>query len=109
VYDRGGERWPKLGNSIDFVAFKHTPRYSLVEIAPLVPQRAEPGRAPAKPVVDETAPHRYVLMLRDLGAKRRPGFLIAVGSGIVFAVLSWVLHRRESLLRRNLALTTPQG
>jgi len=109
VYDKGGERWPKIGESIDFIAFKHEPRYSLVEIAPLVPQRAEPGRAPAKAVVDENAPHRYVLMIRDLGARRKPGFLIAIGSGIVFAVLAWVLHRRESLLRRNLELTAPQG
>lgn len=109
VYDRGGERWPKIGESIDFIAFRHEPRYALVEIAPLVPQRDEPGRAPARPVVDETAPHRYVLMIRDLGAHRRPAVLIAIGSGLVFAVLARVLHRRETILRQNLALTAPRG
>jgi hypothetical protein len=43
-------------------------------------------------------------MIRDLGAKRRPAFLIAFGSGIIFFLLAWVLHRREALLRKNLAL-----
>ncbi|MSO14796.1 MAG: hypothetical protein CK521_06145 [Acidimicrobium sp.] len=104
VYDKGGDRYPKLGDSIDFLAFKHKPRYSIVEIAPLVAQRSEPGRAPARVQIDETQPHRYVVMIRDLGAKRRPAFLIGFGSGLIFFLLVWVLHRREALLRKNLAL-----
>jgi hypothetical protein len=43
-------------------------------------------------------------MIRDLGAKRRPGFLIGIGSGLIFFLLVWLLHRRETLLRQNLAL-----
>jgi hypothetical protein len=104
VYDKGGERFPKLGDSIDFLAFKHKPRYAIVEVAPLVPQRAEPGRAPARAQIDEAQPHRYVVMIRDLGAKRRPAFLIGFGSGLIFFLLCWLLHRREALLRKNLAL-----
>jgi hypothetical protein len=104
VYERGGERYPKLGDSIDFIAFKHKPRYAVVEVAPLVEQRAEPGRAPARAQIDTTQPHRYVVMIRDLGAKRRPAFLIAFGSGLIFFLLAWLLHRREALLRKNLAL-----
>jgi hypothetical protein len=104
VYDKGGARYPKLGDSIYFIAFKHKPRYAIVEIAPLVAQRAEPGRAPARAQIDEAQPHRYVVMIRDLGAKRRPAFLIGFGSGIIFFLLCWVLHRREALLRKNLAL-----
>ena len=107
VFDKGGERYPKIGESIDFIAFFHKPHYAVVEIAPLVPQRAEPGRAPARPVIDEAQPHRYVVMLRDLGAKRRPAFLIAIGSGLVFFIMAWLLHRREAYLRRNLALKAP--
>lgn len=105
VYDKGGARYPKLGDSIDFLAFKHEPRYAIVEVAPLVVQRAEPGRAPARAQIDETQPRRYVVMIRDLGAKRRPAFLIGFGSGLIFFLLAWVLHRREALLRKNLALT----
>jgi hypothetical protein len=104
VYDKGGERYPKIGESIDFIAFKHKPRYAIVEIAPLVQQRTEPGRAPARAQIDTAQPHRYVVMIRDLGAKRRPAFLIAFGSGIIFFMLAWLLHRREALLNKNLAL-----
>lgn len=104
VYDKGGERYPKIGESIDFIAFKHKPHYSIVEVAPLIPQRTEPGRAPARAQIDTTKPHRYVVMIRDLGAHRRPGFLIGIGSGLIFFLLVWLLHRRETLLRQNLAL-----
>lgn len=104
VYDKGGERWPKLGDAIDFVAFKHKPRYAIVEVAALLPQRTEPGRAPARAVIDDSQPHRYVVMIRDLGARRRPAALIGIGSGIIFFLLAWMLHRREAYLRENLAL-----
>lgn len=104
VYDKGGERYPKIGESLDFLAFKHKPHYSIVEVAPVVEQRAEPGRAPARVQIDTSKPHRYVVMIRDLGAKRRPGFLIGIGSGLIFFLLVRVLHRRETLLRKNLAL-----
>jgi hypothetical protein len=104
VYDKGGERYPKLGNSIDFLAFKHKPHYAVVEIAPLVTQRSEPGRAPARAQIDTTQPHRYVVMIRDLGARRQPAFLIGSGSGLIFFLLCWLLHRREAYLRKNLAL-----
>ena len=48
VFDKGGERYPQLfDGTLDFLAFCHTPHYVVVEVAPLVPQRTEPGRAPA--------------------------------------------------------------
>jgi hypothetical protein len=102
VYDRGGERYPKINESLDFFAFFHKARYALVEVVPIVPQRTEPGRAPARPVADETQPHRYVFMIRDLGAKRQPAILITFGSGLIFVILCWLLHRREIFLRENL-------
>ena len=107
VYDRGGERYPKIGESLDFLAFFHKPRHAVVEVASLVPQRTEPGRAPARPVIDEAQPHRYVVMIRDLGAKRQPAFLIGLGSGIIFFLMCWLLHRREAYVRGNLALKSP--
>lgn len=106
VYDRGGERWPKINDSLDFFAFFHKPRYALVEVAPVVPQRVEPGRAPARPVVDTAQPHRYVHMLRDLGAKRQPAMLITIGSGLIFLMLCWLLHRRDLQLRINMSSKT---
>ena len=106
VYDRGGERWPKISESLDFFAFFHKPRYALVEVAPVVPQRVEPGRAPARPVVDTAQPHRYVHMLRDLGAKRQPAMLITLGSGLIFLMLCWLLHRRDLQLQINMSSKT---
>lgn len=103
VYDRGGERGPKIGESLDFLAFFHKPHYALVEVAPLIPQRVEPGRAPARPVIDETQPHRYLLMIRDLGSRRQPAAFITIGSTIVFAILCWLLHRRDRFVRQNVA------
>ena len=103
VYDRGGDRWPKITDSIDFTAFLHKPRYALVELASLVPQRTEPGRAPARPVIDETQPHRYLLMIRDLGSKRQPAVFITIGSTIIFLILCWLLHRRDRFVKENVA------
>lgn len=103
VYDRGGDRWPKINDSLDFFAFFHKPRYAVVEVAPVVPQHVEPGRAPAKPIVDATQPHRYVHMLRDLGAKRQPAIFITFGAGLIFLMLCWLLHRRDMQLRENMS------
>ncbi|NCU81442.1 MAG: hypothetical protein EB028_04425 [Actinobacteria bacterium] len=102
VYDKGGDRWPKINESLDFVAFFHEPHYSIVEVAPIVPQRVEPGRAPARPVIDETQSHRYVYMLRDLGSKRQPAIFITIGSLIIFLLLCRLLHVRDLRLRENL-------
>jgi hypothetical protein len=103
VFDRGGDRWPKVNDSLDFFAFFHEPRFALVEVAPIVPQRVEPGRAPARPKIDETQERRYVYMIRDLGNRRQPAMMITLGSLLVFVILCWLLHRRDLILRQNLA------
>jgi hypothetical protein len=108
VYKRGGERYPKLGDEIDFVAFFHKPHYAVVEIAPLLPQREEPGRAPARPVIDESQPHQYVIMIRDLGTKRQPAFFITIGSTIIFLLCCLMLHRRDKMVTAHVSgATTP--
>ena len=103
VFDKGGDRWPKINESLDFFAFFHEPRFALVEVAPVVPQRVEPGRAPARPKIDDTQERRYVHMVRDLGNKRQPAMFITIGSLIIFVILCWMLHRRDLILRENLA------
>ncbi|MFM9037057.1 MAG: hypothetical protein ACKOJ9_05155 [Actinomycetota bacterium] len=107
VYVRGGERYPKIGDEIDFLAFFHKPSYAIVEIAPLVPQRTEPGRAPARPVIDENQPHQYVVMIRDLGSKRQPATFITIGSTLIFAICCWLLHRRDRIVAINRGLAVP--
>jgi hypothetical protein len=102
VFDKGGQRQPQLFNGkIDFLAFKHKPHYAVVEVAPLVKQRDEPGRAPAKPEIDSTRPHEYVYMIRDLGAKRKPAGFITIGSLAVFLMLCYLLHTRDRRVLAN--------
>ncbi len=107
VYLRGGDRWPKITDEIDFTAFFHKPRYAIVEIAPVIPQRAEPGRAPARPVVDQSQPHQYVMMVRDLGTKRQPAAFITIGSTIIFLLCCWMLHRRDKILAVHTGSVVP--
>jgi hypothetical protein len=102
VFDKGGERSPQLfKGKLDFLAFFHKPHYAIVEVAPLVPQREEPGRAPAKPEIDNSRPHQYVYMIRDLGAKRKPAGFITVGSLAVFLMLCYLLHTRDRRVAEN--------
>jgi hypothetical protein len=102
VFDKGGQRSPQLFNGkLDFLAFLHTPHYSVVEVAPLVKQRDELGRAPAKPEIDTTRSHQYVYMIRDLGAKRKPAGFITVGSLAVFLMLCYLLHTRDRRVIAN--------
>lgn len=101
IFDIGGERYPKIGDSIDFVAFLHKPHYVAVEVAAVEPTRAEPGRASASPVIDETRQRQYVYMVRDQGARRQPATVLTIGSTIIFLTLCWMLHRRDNLVNRN--------
>ena len=102
VFNYGGERYPRIANGkLDFVAFWHKPRYAIVEVAPVVPQYLESGRAPAVPIIDQAQPHRYLYMIRDKGSKRQPAGFITVGSLVVFLILCWLLHRRDRFVAHN--------
>lgn len=104
VFDKGGERSPTFWDGrIDFLAFFHEPHYSVVEIAPLVPQRSEPGRAPARAVIDTSRPHEYVYMIRDLGQKRVPSAIICILSLVILLVLCWLMHTRDRRAAANRA------
>lgn len=105
VFDIGGERFPLIANnqSLDFFAFFHKPHYTVVEVSPLIPVRAEPGRAPAAAEIDEAGQRQYVYMVRDLGAKRQPAVVLTLGGGAIFLALCYLLHRRERILKDNLS------
>ncbi|MEK9837928.1 MAG: hypothetical protein ACPHO9_06585 [Ilumatobacteraceae bacterium] len=104
VYEIGGEAYPKIFglDALDQVAFFHKPYYTVVEVAPYVPLRDEPGRAPSKPEIDTSRERQYVYMIRDLGSRREPAALITIGSTIVFLALCWMLHRRDRFVAENL-------
>lgn len=109
VYDKGGERWPKitfeLGKmgtiNLDYLAFRHKPHYAVVELQPLVKQATEPGKAPPSPIIDETQPPRFVVMIRDMGSKRQPAVFITIGSSIIFGLLCYMLHKRDQIVTAN--------
>jgi hypothetical protein len=100
VYDKGGEKYPLIANngSLDMFAFRHTPHYALVEVRGVLPNISEPGRAPATPTVDPSQPPRYVLMERDLGARRQPAVALTLGGGLIFLILCWLMHRRDRVV-----------
>ncbi|MGA1566392.1 MAG: hypothetical protein ACO39Q_09290, partial [Ilumatobacteraceae bacterium] len=90
-------------DALDQIAFFHKPYYTVVEVAPYVPLRTEPGRAPAAPEVDNSRSTQYVYMIRDLGSRREPAAMITIGSTLVFLALAWMLHRRDRFVAENLA------
>lgn len=96
--------WPKLGPNGEFdqLAFFKKPYFTVVEVAPLVELREEPGRAPIAPEIDEDRQRQYVYMVRDLGSLRQPAAYITIGSTIVFLAMCWLLHRRDRLVAENL-------
>ncbi|HUF97136.1 MAG TPA: hypothetical protein VMM60_03330 [Ilumatobacter sp.] len=97
--------YPKLGpnGEFDMIAFWHKPYYTLVEVAPYLELREEPGRAPTPPEIDETQQRQYVYMVRDLGSLREPAAYITIGSTIAFLGLCFLLHRRDRFVAENLA------
>lgn len=101
LFEIGGERSPKINESLDFLAFWRSAQYALAEVAPLEELRLEPGRAPVQAEIDETRQRQYVYMIRDLGARRQPAALLTIGSGIVFLALCWMLHRRDRIVAEN--------
>ena len=104
VFIEGGEKYPAFWDEkIDFLAFWHHPQYSVVEIVPLVEQRTEPGRAPARPIVDTERSHEYVYMVRDLGNKRVPSAIVCISGLTIFLISCWLLHRRDRYVRVNRA------
>ncbi len=107
VFDIGGERYPKINDTLDFIAFFHTPHYVVAEAAAYVPVRVEPGRAPATPQIDETRQREYVYMVRDLGARRQPAIVLAIGGAAIFLSLCYLLHRRDRILKSNLEQPLP--
>jgi hypothetical protein len=102
VFDTGGERYPKIGN-FDFFAVRHAPHYVVVEVAPIEQTRDESGRAAPASQIDESRQRQYVYMIRDLGARRQPAFVLTLGSSIIFVTLCWLMHQRDARVRANLS------
>jgi hypothetical protein len=106
VFDIGGERFPMIGN-FDLLAFWHRPHYAVVEVAAIEQTRDEAGRAAPSSQIDESRQRQYVYMIRDLGARRQPAFVLTLGSSIIFLTLCWLMHQRDARVRAHLSQPTP--
>lgn len=106
VYSVGGHSYPRW-----FFDFFHTAHYALAQVQAVVPQPTEEGKAPPRPVADTNQPVISVLMLRDLGYRRRPAALVTAGSLIIFLLLVYMLHSRDkrSMQARSMALERIDG
>jgi hypothetical protein len=111
AFDVGGKsrlpddpnRWDRITHELyTILHFWHPPHYSVVQVQQVVPQEAEPGQAPPRPMVDEDQPVISVIMERDLGSRRLNPALITIGSLLLFIVFATMLHYRdkESMARR---------
>jgi hypothetical protein len=104
-FERGGkQQLPEHPSRLDrivkklkttFVQLRHPPRYAIIQVQPVVPQVAEPGKPPPLPEADASKPVVSVIMERNLGDRRLPGAMLTVFSGIMFGVLCTQLHRRD--------------
>ena len=94
-YEKGGdsELFTFRGHRFDF---DHNAHYVTVSIQPAIPNPPD-----ARGIVtytrdpDPTKPVTTVVVLRDLGSIRFPPVMIALGSGLIFAVTCYSLHRRD--------------
>lgn len=88
-----------------FVEPLHPAHYTVVQVRAVEHVEPVPGEPPPIPVVDEDEPIISVVMIRDLGDKRFPAFMITVIFGTLFAVTCWVLHRRDAVVAARRAAT----
>ena len=98
VFDIGGERYPKISDSLDFLAFCHEPHYAVVEVAPLEPTRTEPGRAPAPPRSTRPASTSTCTWSATSAPAASRRSVLTIGAGLIFLALCWLLHRRERVV-----------
>lgn len=116
-------RWDRITTELKsmFVQPLHPTHYTVVQVRATVPEcdeeagqvstaedpcyTLEPGEAAPAPVIDDDAPVISVLMVRDLGDKRFPAFMITLVFGSLFALTCWALHRRDAVIAARRAAT----
>ncbi len=75
----------------------HKPFRAAVQLQEVVPQTTKAGQAPPVPVRDPKGRVYTVILERDHGALRLPSIVFSIVTGIVFAILANMLHRRDKL------------
>lgn len=92
AFDKGGRSSSWFDKN---VPFRHPPHYAIIQVQQVKEVEVPFGETPPKPEPDESQPVISVVLERDLGDKRLPPVLVAIGSAIIFGVTCNVLHRRD--------------
>lgn len=104
AYDKGGRGSSWFDQNIPF---SHPPHYAIVQVQKVKEVDVPFGETPPKAEADPSAPVISVVLERDLGDKRLPPVLVAIGSAIIFGVTCNVLHRRDkAVMAARLAAAT---
>ncbi|MBV8690353.1 MAG: hypothetical protein JOZ37_03110 [Actinobacteria bacterium] len=74
---------------------RHSAHYDVIQVRPALNQTGGPGGAPPRAIADPSQPITSVIMERDLGTLRLPQTMLALFSGVIFAVTCYALHRRD--------------
>lgn len=104
AYDKGGRGSSWFDQNIPF---SHPPHYAIVQVQKVKEVDVPFGETPPKAEADPSAPVISVILERDLGDKRLPPVLVAIGSAIIFGVTCNLLHRRDkAVMAARLAAAT---
>jgi hypothetical protein len=101
--------WERVASKLHstVVQPRHPPHYAVIMIQPADPRTLEsrPGQAPPVKQPDPNQPMETIVLVRDLGSKRLPPAMIALGSATIFTALVINLHRRDKWQEANRAGT----
>ena len=94
------DRWDRIRTELKsiFVQPLNPPHFTVVQVRAVEEVEPVPGEALPTPVIDEDAPIISVVMVRDLGDRRFPAFMVTVVFGLLFALTCWTLHRRDAVV-----------
>ncbi len=97
-------RWDRITTKVESIlTIKNPKHYAVVQVQKVLPQEAVPGEAPPTPEADVNQPIISVVLIRDIGDLRFPPAMVTLSSGLIFALLCWILHQRERILEANVA------
>ncbi len=104
TYDLGGKprlpenpnRWDRISTWFGNAArITHPPHWTVVQVQRTLYQETPPGQPPPALAADPNAPVVSLIMVRDLGNRRFPPFMIMLGSLLLFLMLCYLLHVRD--------------
>ena len=86
---------------------KNPPLYAAVTVQQNTHQTVAPGEAVPPAQVNPDADTVTVLLQRNQGYRRLPSALFTIFCGTLFAVLTWMLHRRDKRAMKERAEWDP--